>query len=80
MDPFQPTLPTNHAFLVQVCAQSVPRGLQGKPFVCPPELPPSRVEILSMFVAWPQAHPQAMGERPVDSLFRFLAEKWPCRR
>jgi hypothetical protein len=55
-------------------------GPKGAPFVCPPEPPPSRAEILPMFVAWAQANPQYMGERPVDSLFRFLSEKWPCRR
>jgi hypothetical protein len=32
-----------------------------------------------MFIAWAREHPEYMGERPVDSLFRFLAEKYPCR-
>jgi hypothetical protein len=54
-------------------------GPQGKPFLCPPEPPPSRSDILTMFITWAQQHPQYMGERPVDSIFRFLAEKWPCR-
>jgi Rap1a immunity proteins len=54
-------------------------GPEGKPFVCPPEPPPSRTEILAMFITWAQQHPQYMGERPVDSLFRFLTEKYPCR-
>jgi hypothetical protein len=63
-----------HYYLAQTA------GPEGKPFVCPPEPPPSRAEILPMFVAWAQAHPQSMSERPVDSLFRFLSEKWPCRR
>jgi Rap1a immunity proteins len=62
-----------HYYLAQTA------GPQGKPFVCPPEPPPSRTEILTMFIAWAQQHPQYMGERPVDSLFRFLTEKWPCR-
>jgi hypothetical protein len=35
--------------------------------------------MLNMFIAWAQQHPEYMGERPVDSIFRFLAEKWPCR-
>jgi Rap1a immunity proteins len=55
-------------------------GPLGTPSVCPPEPPPPRTETLSVFVAWAQTHPQYMGERPVDSLFRFLTEKWPCRR
>jgi Rap1a immunity proteins len=60
--------------------QAQTAGPQGTPLVCPPEPPPSRTEILSMFVGWAREHPQYMGERPVDSLFRFLSEKWPCRR
>jgi Rap1a immunity proteins len=63
-----------HYYLAEVA------GPKGAPFVCPPERPPSRAEILPMFVTWAQANPQYMGERPVDSLFRFLSEKWPCRR
>jgi Rap1a immunity proteins len=59
--------------------QTQTAGAQGKPFVCPPEPPPSRSDALAMFMAWAREHPQYMGERPVDSLFRFLAEKYPCR-
>jgi Rap1a immunity proteins len=62
-----------HYYLAQTA------GPGGKPFVCPPEPTPSRTEILTMFIAWAQQHPEYMGERPVDSLFRFLAEKYPCR-
>jgi Rap1a immunity proteins len=62
-----------HYYLAQTA------GPQGKPFVCPPEPPPSRSEILTMYIAWAQERPQYMGERPVDNIFRFLAEKWPCR-
>jgi Rap1a immunity proteins len=62
-----------HYYLAQTA------GPAGKPFVCPPEPTPSRTEILTMFIAWAQQHPEYMGERPVDSLFRFLAEKYPCR-
>jgi Rap1a immunity proteins len=58
--------------------QAQTAGPQSKPFICPPEPPPSRSEILTMFIAWAQEHPQHMSERPVDSLFRFLAEKYSC--
>jgi len=33
-----------------------------------------------MFLAWAQAHPQYMNERPVETEFRFLTEKWPCQK
>lgn len=51
-----------------------------KGFVCFPEPRPARADIVQMFVAWVREHPQYLGERPVDSLFRFLASKWPCQR
>jgi hypothetical protein len=60
--------------------QAATAGPEGKSFVCPPEPTPPRVEIVQMFLAWAREHPQYMGERPVDSLFRFLGDKWPCRR
>jgi hypothetical protein len=48
-------------------------------FVCFPEPKPSRNEAISMFVVWAQAHPEFMTEMPVETEFRFLAEKWPCK-
>jgi Rap1a immunity proteins len=52
-------------------------GLQ--PMVCLPTPHPSRNEAISLFVAWAKAHPQYMGERPVEAEFRFLIETWPCK-
>ena len=63
-----------HYYLAETAGPGV------KPFICPPEPTPSRTEIVQMFLAWAREHPEYMGERPVDSLFRFLGEKWPCPR
>jgi hypothetical protein len=53
---------------------------EGKqPLVCPPTPPPTRNEAINMFIDWAQAHPQYMGETPVETEFRFLIEKWPCK-
>jgi hypothetical protein len=49
-------------------------------FVCFPEPPPTRVQAIQMFLAWTKENPQYMNERPVDSIFRFLETKFPCRR
>ena len=49
-------------------------------FVCLPQPPPTRAEALQMFVTWAKENPQYMQERPVDTLFRFLENKFPCRR
>ena len=47
---------------------------------CPPEPKPSRNETIAMFISWAQKHPQYMNETPVETEFRFLAEKWPCKK
>jgi hypothetical protein len=48
-------------------------------FVCLPPSPPSRNETVRMFIAWAQARPEYLNERPVETEFRFLTEKWPCQ-
>jgi Rap1a immunity proteins len=55
-------------------------GAEHTSFVCLPEPPPTRAEAIQMFVAWTQENPQYLNERPVDSMFRFFATKFPCRR
>jgi hypothetical protein len=49
-------------------------------FVCFPQPPPTRVEALQMFLTWTKENSQYMNERPVESIFRFLEAKFPCRR
>jgi Rap1a immunity proteins len=55
-------------------------GPEGKPFVCLPDPPPSRTEGLQMFMAWARENSQHMGEPAVETLFRWLATTWPCRK
>jgi hypothetical protein len=71
-----------HGYLVGAYHYHVAQtsGEGGKPLVCLPTPPPSRNEALRMFIAWAQAHPQYMNERPVETEFRFLTEKWPCQK
>jgi hypothetical protein len=53
---------------------------EGKqPLVCLPTPSPSRNEAINMFIDWAQVHPQYMDESPVETEFRFLTEKWPCK-
>jgi hypothetical protein len=49
-------------------------------FVCAPTPTPTRAEVMDGFVAWAKAHPQYMNDRPADTLFRYLAEKYPCAK
>jgi hypothetical protein len=48
--------------------------------ICPPDPPPTRNEAVAMFIEWAKSHPQNMSELPVETEFRFLHEKWPCKR
>jgi hypothetical protein len=49
-------------------------------FVCFPEPKPSRNEVIAQFIDWAQAHPEFMSDMPVETEFRFLAEKYPCKK
>jgi len=49
-----------------------------KPFVCLPNPTPPRQEILQGFVAWAGSHPEHAQVVPVEALFRYLVEKFPC--
>lgn len=54
-------------------------GPGGKRLVCPPNPAPTRNEAITMFIEWLKTHPQYMGDEAVDTEFRFLMEKWPCK-
>ena len=47
-------------------------------FVCSPNPTPSLNEVTDGFVAWSKTHPQYMQDRAADTLFRYLAENYPC--
>ena len=59
--------------------EAVSSGPKGIKFVCPPDPRPSRNEAIGMFIEWAKAHPQYLKETPVETEFRFLMEKWPCK-
>ena len=70
-----------HGFLVGAyryyeAAGSGPGGLK---LVCLPDPRPSRNDTIDMFIDWAKAHPQHMKETPVETEFRFLMQKWPCK-
>jgi hypothetical protein len=54
-------------------------GPESNPLVCFSNSPVSRNMMVKMFTEWATAHPQYMDEKPVDTQFRFLMEKWPCK-
>jgi hypothetical protein len=64
------------AFHYYEAAGSGPAGLK---LVCLPDPPPSRNDTIDMFIEWVRAHPQHWKEKPVETEFRFLMQKWPCK-
>lgn len=55
------------------------KGPDAKLFVCLPNPGPSRDEVARLFTPWVKAHPEYDLEPAVEVLFRFGAEKWPCK-
>jgi len=53
-------------------------GQKDNQWVCLPDPVPSRTSIISLFIEWTKAHPEYANDIPVESLFRFLIEKYPC--
>jgi hypothetical protein len=47
-------------------------------FVCLTDPPPTRDAVKAGFVTWAQANASAMSEPAVESLFRYLAQTYPC--
>ena len=50
-----------------------------KPLFCPPSPPPSRNDTIAQFVAWANGHPQYLDQSPINGIFEFLKERFPCR-
>ena len=58
--------------------RAVNAGKNAHPLFCLPEQKLSRAEGATLFVDWARAHPQSLGETPVDALVRFAVATWPC--
>lgn len=52
----------------------------GRKFLCFPEKRPSRQKTIEGFVDWAAKHPNYMAEGPVQTLFKYLADKFPCEK
>jgi Rap1a immunity proteins len=47
-------------------------------YVCLTDPTPSRDQALAAFVAWVKANPSSQSDPPVDSIFHYLAQAYPC--
>lgn len=59
--------------------QIVSAAEKKRPLFCPPNPPPSRDEAVAGFIAWAQKNPGQMETPPVEGMFRYLAQRYPCR-
>ena len=50
------------------------------PLFCEPNPRPTRNEAVAGFVSWAKQNPKAMETPPVEGIFRYLAQRYPCRR
>ena len=49
-------------------------------FVCAPSPTPTRAKVMNDFVAWSAKNAQYMKDPPIDTLFRYLAQAYPCKK
>lgn len=49
-------------------------------FICPPNPIPTRARVMDDFVRWARANPGYMKDSAVDTLFRYLAQIYPCKQ
>lgn len=80
-DPYH-TAAENFCHGYAVATYQVYEALHSRPgvkhFVCMPEPPPPRTQVVADFVAWMNANRQYDSEHPSNAIFKFLVEKWPC--
>jgi len=38
----------------------------------------TRNDVVDAFVTYAQAHPEHLDERPMDTVFRAVTDRWPC--
>jgi hypothetical protein len=67
-----------HGLLVGAYSYYVSTVTAENRFICPPSPVPTRAKVMNDFVAWTRSHSQFMKDPPVDTLFRYLAETYPC--
>ena len=59
--------------------QAMTAGPKGIKFVCMPDPEPSRNEEIGRFIDWARSHPEYFDESPVETEFRYLMQRFPCR-
>jgi hypothetical protein len=67
-----------HGFAQGAIAVELHHAGEQKPF-CFPRPSPSRAETMNQFVGWVRASPDRRSMPSEEGLFKFLAERFPCK-
>ena len=59
--------------------QAIAAASPDQRYVCPPAPPPSRSEAISGFLNWMETRPGMGIKPPVEALFQYLGETYPCK-
>ena len=59
--------------------QAIAAASPDQRYVCPPATPPSRSEAISGFIDWMGSRPGMAFKPPVEALFQYLGETYPCK-
>jgi hypothetical protein len=59
--------------------QAIAAASPDQRYVCPPATPPTRSEAIAGFVEWMGSRPGMAFTPPVEALFRYLGETYPCK-
>lgn len=57
---------------------AIARGAPAQRYVCVTDPAPTRDQVIANYLAWARANPTTMSEPAVESLFRHLAQTFPC--
>ncbi|WP_109119068.1 Rap1a/Tai family immunity protein [Azospirillum sp. TSO22-1] len=58
--------------------QVVTAAEKKRPLVCAPSPTPARNDVIADFVAWAKQNPKQLEAPPVEGMFRYLAQRFPC--
>ena len=59
--------------------QAIAAASPDQRYVCPPATPPTRTEAIAGFVEWIKSLPGEASKPPVEALFQYLGETYPCK-
>jgi hypothetical protein len=53
-------------------------AMPSKRLFCPPQSPPSRIQVIADLVQWTKGRPDQMNSPPADTVAAFFEQRFPC--